>query len=92
MGKIRSRYEKQWVNLQFHADGEWLKLYIRKLTHESGFECYEAMWETGDIELIFVSQVHRILPVQAKKGRVVDLNKQRMKRLKLIECKPSDKI
>jgi hypothetical protein len=79
----RSHHKRQWVWIQF-AEGEpWDKAYIRKVTMECSFPTYDVTWENGERELLFVGSVHRIRPVNPKKGKVIDFAKRRKKLLRI---------
>ena len=80
----RSRFKKKWVFIQFSEDGEWSKAFIRKMCLESGFHAYDLAWEDGRTEIVFVGSVFRIIEEHPKKARLIDFEKRRRKRIKLV--------
>jgi hypothetical protein len=80
----RSRFKKRWVFIQFSEDGEWQRAFIRKMGYECGFCVYDLAWEDGRTEFVFVGSVHRIVDENPKKARIVDFEKRRLKRIKLV--------
>jgi hypothetical protein len=81
---MKSRYAKQWVNLQLHGEPGYLRCYIKNVGFEAGVPVYLARYEDGTTETIFVDSVFRIWSANPKKARVVDLDKRRKKRLRLV--------
>lgn len=81
----RSRFKKQWVHIQFSEDGPWIKGFVRKICKEGGYEAYDVAWEDGRTEPVFVNSIHRIVAENPKKARLVDFEKRRKKRIRLVK-------
>ncbi len=88
----KSNFKKQWVWILFSSDDEPKKAFIRKITMECSHHCYDLTWEDGDRELVFLQSVFRIYLVHPKKGKVINFEKRRLKRLRVIACKTQAKI
>lgn len=74
----------QWVWIYLTGQDHAEKVQIKKLIQEGGSDAYLVVHEDQTKEAIWVSSVHRIIPVHPKKGRLINFEKRRQK-LKLVK-------